>query len=450
MRGVPRRNLVGEHSGRQCAGNRRLLGHLDIADFGGERLQRAALTARLVEQRAQVVCGAFDAVILGEDRVAQRRLDAVRFEGRVVLEVNRLGVAALQPIERRLRDVEKTLVDQVRHLAEEERQQQRADVAAVDVGVGHDDDAVIARLRGVEILGADAGAEGRDQGADLGRAQHLVEAGALDIQDFALERQDRLKAPVAALLGGAAGAVALDDKQLALGRVALLAVGELAGKIGDVERALAPRQVARLARRLARGRRLDDLRDDLLGVGRVFLEPLRELVGDDALDHRPHFRGDELVLGLRGEFRVGHLDRENAGQALAHVLAGQRHLFLFGDAAVVGVGVDGAGQRGAEAGEMRPAVALRDVVGEAQHRLVIAVGPLHRDFEQDVVTLAADRDRRRMQHLLGAVEIVRKGFETAFEMQGDGFWLDPARVVQHQRDAAVQKGELAQPVLERA
>src|SRR5579862_1344093 len=101
-------------------------------------------------------------------------------------------------------------------------------MAAVDIGIGHDDDAVIARLGGFEILAADAGAERLDQGADLGRAQHLVEAGALDIEDLALERQDRLKAAVAALLGRAAGAVALDDKQLALGRIALLAIGELA------------------------------------------------------------------------------------------------------------------------------------------------------------------------------------------------------------------------------
>ena len=120
--------------------------------------------------------------------------------------------------------------------------------------------------------------------ADLGRAQHLVEARALDIEDLALQRQDRLKAPVAALLGRAAGAVALDDEELALGRVALLAVGELARQIGDVERPLAPGQVARLARRLARRRRLDDLGDDLPGVGRVLLEPLRQPVGDDALD----------------------------------------------------------------------------------------------------------------------------------------------------------------------
>ena len=124
-------------------------------------------------------------------------------------------------------------------------------MTAVDVGVGHHDDAVIARLFGIEILAADAGAEGGDQGADLGRAQHLVEARALDVQDLAAERQDGLEAPVAALFRRAAGGIALDDENLRQRRIAFLAIGQLAGQRGDVERALAARQLARLARRFA-------------------------------------------------------------------------------------------------------------------------------------------------------------------------------------------------------
>jgi hypothetical protein len=46
-----------------------------------------------------------------------------------------------------------TAFDQDRHLPVEERQQQRADVRAVDVGVGHDDDAVIAQLVDVNSSG---------------------------------------------------------------------------------------------------------------------------------------------------------------------------------------------------------------------------------------------------------------------------------------------------------
>ena len=52
----------------------------------------------------------------------------------------------------------------------------------------------------------------------------------------------------------------------------------------------------------------------------------------DALDHRANLGGHQLVLGLAGELRVRHLDRQHAGQPLAGVLAGQRHLLLLGDA----------------------------------------------------------------------------------------------------------------------
>ena len=78
-----------------------------------------------------------------------------------------------------------------------------------------------------------------------------------------------------------------------------------------------------------------DLGDDLLGLGRMLLQPLVQLLGDHALDRRADLGGDELVLGLGGEFGIGHLDREHAGQALAHVVAGERHLVLLGAGAVV-------------------------------------------------------------------------------------------------------------------
>ena len=153
----------------------------------------------------------------------------------LVLDVLR-ALAARDLVERRLGDVEVAALDQLRHLPEEEGQQQRADMGAVDVGVGHDDDLVIAQLVDVELVLADAGAERRDQRADHLGAEHAVEAGALDIEDLAAQRQDRLVLARAPALGRAAGRIALDDEDLGLGRVLLLAVGELAGQRGDVER----------------------------------------------------------------------------------------------------------------------------------------------------------------------------------------------------------------------
>ena len=70
----------------------------------------------------------------------------------------------------------------------------------------------------VEVV-VDAGAERGDQRLDLGVLQHPVDARLLDVDDLAADRQDRLVHRVAATLGRAAGAVALDDVDLALLRV---------------------------------------------------------------------------------------------------------------------------------------------------------------------------------------------------------------------------------------
>ena len=74
-------------------------------------------------------------------------LDHHLHEFAVVLDVL-LELALLDPVQRRLRDVDVAALDQLRHVAEEEREQQRADVRAVHVGVGHQDDLAVAQLGG--------------------------------------------------------------------------------------------------------------------------------------------------------------------------------------------------------------------------------------------------------------------------------------------------------------
>jgi hypothetical protein len=154
------------------------------------------------------------------------------------------------------------------------------------------------------------------------------------------------------------------------------AVGQLARQGGHVERALAPGQVARLASGLARHRGFHHLGDDLLGLRRVLLEILLQLVVDHTLDHRADLGGNQLVLGLAGKFRIRHLDRQDAGKALAGIVSGQLHLLLLAQSGAGRIGIDLPGQGRAERSQMGAAVALRDVVGEAQHVLVVAVGPL--------------------------------------------------------------------------
>ena len=103
----------------------------------------------------------------------------------------------------------------------------------------------------------------------------------------------------------------------------------LPGKRHAVQRALAPREFARLARGFAGRGRFDHLADDLLGIRRMFLEPAAQLLQHHAFDDGAHFGGDELVLRLRAEFGIRHLDRQHAGQAFAAIVAGQRDFLFF-------------------------------------------------------------------------------------------------------------------------
>jgi hypothetical protein len=178
------------------------------------------------------------------DALAHEQVLEVRF----LLDVL-LAAVDLHGVQRRHGDVDETALDQRRHLPVEEGQDQRADVRAVDVGVGHDDHAVVAQLLEVELV-ADACPDRGDHRLDLRVREHLVDPVLLGVDHLAAQRQDRLEGAVARVHGRAAGGVALDEEQLGRGRIGDLAVGQLAGQRGALECALAPRQLPRLARRL--------------------------------------------------------------------------------------------------------------------------------------------------------------------------------------------------------
>src|SRR3546814_11184791 len=71
------------------------------------------------------------------------------------------------------------------------------------VGVGHDDDALVAQLVDVEVAARAAAERQRDVG-DFLVALQLVGRGAGDVEDLAAQRQHRLGLARARLLGWAA------------------------------------------------------------------------------------------------------------------------------------------------------------------------------------------------------------------------------------------------------
>ena len=113
---------------------------------------------------------------------------------------------------------------------------------------------------------------------------------------------------------------------------------------------------------------------------------------DDRLDEALHARVAELGLRLALELRVGELGRDDGGQALAHVLAGEVVVLLLEQALLARVLVERARQRRAEAGQVRAALVRVDVVGEREDRLLVGGVPLHRDLDGALVALALEED----------------------------------------------------------
>ncbi len=98
---------------------------------------------------------------------------------------------------------------------------------------------------------------------------------------------------------------------------------------------------------------------------------------------------------------------------------------------------------------MGAAVALRDVVGEAEHGLVIAVVPPQRALDRDAVALRMDHDRRRNERGLVAVEVAHERLDAALVAQFLALLDRVTLVGEHDQHAGIEEGEFAQPVLQR-
>ena len=365
----------------------------------------------------------------------------------VALLLVRVGIAhvlALFVLEkRRLGDVDVAVLDQRAHEAEEEGQKQGADVRAVDVGIGHQDDLAVAQLFEVEVV-AEARAKRGDHRGELFVTVDLVETRLFDVQHLAPQRQDGLIPAVTAFLGRAARRIALDDVDFGQRRVALLTVGQLAGQGSAVERRLAAGHFTRFACRLAGTRRGLRLVDDRARHRRIFLKEGGQAVVHHGLDQRAHVAVAELGLGLALELGFLQLDRDNRGQALAAVVARKRLIVFLDEVILAAVVVEHAGERGLESGFMGAALGGIDVVRKRDEGFRVRVGVLHGDLGHAAFAAALHVDDVLVDRGLGAVEVLDELADAALVMHDVLAHFLVALVAQGDLDARVQERLIAQ------
>src|SRR6266571_6157557 len=349
-------------------------------------------------------------------------------------------LAFLDLVQGRLRDVDEPAIEERPHVSEEQREQQRRDVLAVDVRIGHRDDLVVPDLCEIELF-ADARPDRGDQRPNLLVLQHLIESRLLDVQDLPAKREDGLELAATARLRRTAGGWPFHDEKLRLRRVALLAVREFSREVETFQEALPSRELTGLSRGLARLRRKDRLPDADLGDLRSFQEELGEFLVDDGLDDPFDLGVSELHLGLSLELRLGDLETENRRQSLASVVALEA-LALLQVLVVLRVLDEGPRKPGLESDEMGPALDRVDVVDEREDGLIVAIVILHRDFDEGSVGLLREPDRIRMERILRAVDPLDVLGDASLELEHV-----PAVVeLVHDDDpkAGVQEGQLPQ------
>ncbi len=331
-------------------------------------------------------------------------------------------------------------------MAEEECQQQRADVGAVHIGVGHENDFPVTDLRSVEVVLTDSAAEGRNHGADFLVAEHFVVACFLDVEDLALERKYRLKLPITALLCGSPCTFALDEIEFAAFRIPFAAVGELAGQSTTVNRTFAAGQVTGLACRFARARRLNRFVDDPSSHWRVLFEKHAEAF----VDKRLHGAGDigvELALGLAFKLRLRQLHAHHRDQAFADVVAAQILFHVFKKAHLLADIVDGA-REGCAGNRKMGAIDGIDVVREAEDGFGVAVVVLEGNIYFNVVARSLHDDRLVVEHGFAAVQMLDELRDAAniAELGAtgfSGFGIGGALVGERDFEALVEEGHLA-------
>ena len=308
--------------------------------------------------------------------------------------------------ERRLRDVHVPRLDQLRHLAVEERQRKRSDMRSVDVGVRRQHHQQVGVLE-VELF-PDPVLDRRHCRLDLDVREHLVDAALLDVDDLPAQRQHRLGRAVARLLRRAARSSPPTTYSSASRGSLTVQSASFPGRVGlQRHEHLAARQVAGLARGLAGScgvNRLGDDPCDRSGSPRgTRAEP-----AVDRLSTAPLTGGlSSLVFVWPSNWGSWSLTEDQAGrQALAHVLAGEIRV-LFPSAAPSGARTrSGFGERGLEAGQMGAALMGVDVVREAEDRLLVRGRPLHRDLDLALVAAVLEVDGLAVERVLGLVQVL--------------------------------------------
>ena len=185
----------------------------------------------------------------------------------------------------------------------------------------------------------------------------------------------------------------------------------------------------------------------VFAIDGILDEEVAERLADDRLGQSLDLGVAELGLGLPIELGVGDLDRQDHGEALADVVAGQRGVLVLDQLLGLRIVVDHPRQGGPQTGHMGAAVDGVDVVDERGDGLGVGGRPLHRGGDLHhptglVLQASRDEDRRCVQGGLGLVEELDELDESIVRTEDLGALVP--QIPQLDRQSRVEEGQIPQ------
>jgi hypothetical protein len=135
------------------------------------------------------------------------------------------GLPFRELIERRLCDIDMSMIEERTEVSEKEREDECSDMSSIDIGICHDDDTTISELRIVKCL-TDRSPDRDDEVLDLRIREYFIDASLLGIEDLSFEWEDRLKLSIPTGFRRSSRRVSLDDIELTFTRILRGAVCE--------------------------------------------------------------------------------------------------------------------------------------------------------------------------------------------------------------------------------
>ena len=223
-----------------------------------------------------------------------------------------------------------------------------------------------------------------------------------------------------------------------------MAVSEFAWQAGDIQRAFTAGHLTGLTRGFTGAGSIDHFADDQLGFVRVFQQEVGEVLTHFLFNCGLHFGRHQLVFGLGAELRIRYLDRDDRRQAFTGIITGGGDFMLLRQAFRFDVGVQVTRQRGTETHQVSTAIALWNVVGEAQQVLVEAVVPLQGDFHADAVfTLDVEVEHLVDRSLVG-VQVFNERTQATFVLEQ--LFLAAALILEDDADTGVKERQFTNPL----